>query len=88
MVAIRPRHRGPLTERADRTSRQVFYHQMKGDYHRYLAEFASGEARTKAAEEAHESYKAASAIAASELAPTRASRPACPARLLCAYSFF
>jgi len=43
---------------------------MKGDYHRYLAEFASGEARATSSEAAHESYKAASTIAAAELAPT------------------
>ena len=49
---------------------KVFYHKMKGDYHRYLAEFAAGDQREKSAEAAHESYKAASEIATSELAPT------------------
>lgn len=43
---------------------------MKGDYHRYLAEFAAGDERKSASEAAHESYKAASSIASSELAPT------------------
>ena len=44
---------------------------MKGDYHRYLAEFAAGDTRKTSSEAAHESYKTASAIASSELAPTR-----------------
>ncbi|GAA6018155.1 hypothetical protein JCM11491_003338 [Sporobolomyces phaffii] len=49
---------------------KVFYHKMKGDYHRYLAEFAAGDQREKASDAAHESYKTASEIASSELAPT------------------
>jgi 14-3-3 protein epsilon len=43
---------------------------MKGDYHRYLAEFATGDVRKDAAEKAHEAYKSASEIASTELAPT------------------
>lgn len=42
----------------------------KGDYHRYLAEFAAGDGRKASSEAAHESYKTASTIASSELAPT------------------
>lgn len=49
---------------------KVFYYKMKGDYHRYLAEFASGEARKEAAENSLISYKTASDIASTELPPT------------------
>jgi 14-3-3 protein epsilon len=49
---------------------KVFYHKMKGDYHRYLAEFAAGDGRKTAAEAAHESYKQATDIAQTDLAPT------------------
>lgn len=49
---------------------QVFYYKMKGDYHRYLAEFATGNDRTDAAENSLAAYKAASDIAMSELSPT------------------
>lgn len=42
----------------------------KGDYHRYLAEFATGNDRKEAAENSLVAYKAASDIAMSELAPT------------------
>lgn len=43
----------------------VFYNKMKGDYHRYLAEFADGDERDKAAEESLLAYKKASEIAKS-----------------------
>jgi len=49
---------------------KVFYYKMKGDYHRYLAEFASGDARKEAADNSLSAYKAASDIAVTELAPT------------------
>merc|ERR1711939_406338 len=49
---------------------KVFYHKMKGDYHRYLAEFASGEKRKTAATAAHEAYKNATDVAQTELTPT------------------
>ncbi|KAI9302657.1 14-3-3 family protein epsilon [Cunninghamella echinulata] len=49
---------------------KVFYYKMKGDYHRYLAEFLTGEARKDSATEAHEAYKGATDIAQTELAPT------------------
>merc|ERR1712065_1557 len=42
---------------------RVFYYKMKGDYHRYLAEFATGSGRKAAAENSLIAYKAASDIA-------------------------
>jgi 14-3-3 protein epsilon len=49
---------------------KVFYYKMKGDYHRYLAEFATGNERKGAAENSLVAYKAASDIANAELPPT------------------
>ena len=42
----------------------------KGDYHSYLAEFATGNDRKEAAETSLVAYKAASDIAMTELPPT------------------
>ena len=49
---------------------KVFYYKMKGDYHRYLAEFANGELRDKATSSSLEAYQTASDIATKELPPT------------------
>jgi len=49
---------------------KVFYYKMKGDYHRYLAEFQQGEARKGSASLALDAYQAASAVASSDLPPT------------------
>ncbi|KAH9690632.1 14-3-3-like protein GF14 omega [Citrus sinensis] len=49
---------------------KVFYLKMKGDYHRYLAEFKTGAERKEAAESTLTAYKAAQDIANAELAPT------------------
>merc|ERR1712029_1109020 len=49
---------------------KVFYYKMKGDYHRYLAEFQQGEARKASASSALDAYQAASAVASSDLPPT------------------
>ena len=45
----------------------------KGDYHRYLAEFATGNERKDAAENSLLAYKAATDIAMTELPPTHPS---------------
>ncbi|KAL6225104.1 hypothetical protein ACLB2K_003956 [Fragaria x ananassa] len=49
---------------------KVFYLKMKGDYHRYLAEFKNGDERKTAAEDTTLAYKAAQDIALADLAPT------------------
>mmetsp|Transcript_3167 Transcript_3167/g.5768 ORF Transcript_3167/g.5768 Transcript_3167/m.5768 type:complete len:261 (-) Transcript_3167:225-1007(-) len=49
---------------------KVFYLKMKGDYHRYLAEFQTGDDRKEAAEQTLLAYKAAQDIALTDLAPT------------------
>lgn len=59
-----------LIPAAEAGESKVFYYKMKGDYHRYLAEFAMGDKRKEAAGLAHDAYKAATDIAQTELAPT------------------
>jgi 14-3-3 protein epsilon len=49
---------------------KVFYYKMKGDYHRYLAEFHTGNDRKEAAQNSLTAYKQASEIAVTDLAPT------------------
>ncbi|AOW01691.1 14-3-3 protein Bmh1 [Yarrowia lipolytica] len=59
-----------LLPKAENAESKVFYYKMKGDYHRYLAEFTSGEKRKEAATAAHESYKSATDVAQTELSST------------------
>lgn len=49
---------------------KVFYYKMKGDYHRYLAEFLQDKPRSESAEASLESYKTATESAIKELPPT------------------
>ncbi|EZG67545.1 14-3-3 protein epsilon [Gregarina niphandrodes] len=49
---------------------QVFYWKMKGDYYRYLCEFAGEANKAKATEAAKEAYERATDIAAKELNAT------------------
>ncbi|XP_042037722.1 14-3-3 protein 1-like [Salvia splendens] len=49
---------------------RIFYLKMKGDYHRYLAEFKVDNERKEAAENTMLAYKAAQEIALADLAPT------------------
>ncbi|KAJ1569232.1 hypothetical protein HK096_003806 [Nowakowskiella sp. JEL0078] len=59
-----------LIPAAEAGESKVFYYKMKGDYHRYLAEFAVGDKRKDASGHAHAAYKSATDIAQTELAPT------------------
>mmetsp|Transcript_21033 Transcript_21033/g.27268 ORF Transcript_21033/g.27268 Transcript_21033/m.27268 type:complete len:256 (-) Transcript_21033:549-1316(-) len=49
---------------------KVFYHKMKGDYYRYLAEFQTSDKRKTSSSEALEAYQVASTIATKALPPT------------------
>ncbi|KAL6222853.1 hypothetical protein ACLB2K_006243 [Fragaria x ananassa] len=59
-----------LVPSATTSESKVFYLKMKGDYHRYLAEFKNGDERKTAAEDTMLAYKAAQDIALADLAPT------------------
>ncbi|RRT54145.1 hypothetical protein B296_00029477 [Ensete ventricosum] len=68
-----------LVPSASATDSKVFYLKMKGDYHRYLAEFKTGSERKDAAESTLAAYKSAQVltvpirrvdIATAELPPT------------------
>ncbi|KAK7311698.1 hypothetical protein RJT34_09993 [Clitoria ternatea] len=59
-----------LIPSASSSESKVFYLKMKGDYHRYLAEFKVGDQRKSAAEDTMLSYKAAQDIAYADLPPT------------------
>jgi len=48
----------------------IFYHKMAGDYHRYLAETASGDKKSSFAEEARQAYEKATEHAVTSLATT------------------
>jgi len=49
---------------------QVFYYKMKGDYHRYIAEYKSDDEKKKASDAARDAYKRAMDIAESGLLVT------------------
>lgn len=59
-----------LIPAASTSESKVFYYKMKGDYFRYLAEFATGDDRKEAAENSLTAYKAASYTANTDLPPT------------------
>jgi len=59
-----------LVKAAKDSEAKVFYLKMKGDYHRYISEYASGESLSKASENALAAYKAASETATKDLKTT------------------
>ncbi|ELR11582.1 uncharacterized protein ACA1_258330 [Acanthamoeba castellanii str. Neff] len=52
-----------LPSAASDAESKTFYYKMKGDYHRYMAEYSSGEGRQKAAEASLQSYQSAAEVA-------------------------
>jgi 14-3-3 protein epsilon len=59
-----------LIPNSDSEEGKVFYYKMKGDYHRYLAEFQNSDSRKDSAAKALDAYSSASTIANQDLAPT------------------
>jgi len=52
-----------LLKRAEDDEARVFYLKMKGDYNRYVAEYATGELKQKVSDSALDAYKSASEVA-------------------------
>ena len=61
---------GNLLEKASTDEAKVFYHKMKADYYRYIAEFKKDDAKTTAGESARKAYDDASNIASAGLPVT------------------
>merc|ERR1711953_1604419 len=59
-----------LINKASTGESKVFYHKMKADYYRYIAEFRDGDEKSKAAENARLAYEAAHTVATKDLAVT------------------
>merc|ERR1712232_663520 len=59
-----------LVPKASNGESKVFYQKMKADYYRYIAEFSSGDAKSKAAENARLAYQEASNVAEKDLVVT------------------
>ena len=59
---------------SDTGESKVFYYKLKGDYHRYIAEFATGNERKGAADYSFVAYTNASDIAMAELPTTHPNR--------------
>lgn len=60
ILSILDKHLIPASQSGES---KVFHYKMKGDYHRYLAEFTSGDSRKEASDASLEAYKSATEIA-------------------------
>ncbi|XP_023731365.1 14-3-3-like protein GF14 iota [Lactuca sativa] len=67
ILTIIDKHLLPSSKSGEAT---VFYHKMKGDYFRYLAEFKTDDDRKEAADQSLKGYEAASTTANAELPST------------------
>ena len=63
-----------LLPKAASSESRVFYHKMKGDYYRYISEFAQGSQKVNATNNAEASYTTAYDLAKNELPPTHPTR--------------
>lgn len=59
-----------LIPKATNAESKVFYLKMKGDYYRYLAEVATGDARTGVVDESQKAYQEAFDISKNKMQPT------------------
>jgi len=59
-----------LISKASNAESKVFYLKMKGDYYRYLAEVALGEAKTAVIDDSQKAYQDAFEISKSRMQPT------------------
>eukprot|EP00382_Lankesteria_abbotti_P002689 CAMPEP_0113844902 /NCGR_PEP_ID=MMETSP0372-20130328/476_1 /TAXON_ID=340204 /ORGANISM="Lankesteria abbotti" /LENGTH=258 /DNA_ID=CAMNT_0000813919 /DNA_START=101 /DNA_END=877 /DNA_ORIENTATION=- /assembly_acc=CAM_ASM_000359 len=59
-----------LIETSTAAESKVFYHKMRGDYYRYIAEFSSDEKRKEPTSKALDAYEKATQIAKADLVPT------------------
>nr|ALS04889.1 14-3-3 zeta [Pseudodiaptomus poplesia] len=59
-----------LVPKASNAESKVFYLKMKGDYYRYLAEVASGDARAAVVVDSQKAYQEAFDVAKSKMQPT------------------
>ena len=59
-----------LIAKASNAESKVFYLKMKGDYYRYLAEVAIGDARAAVLDDSQKAYQEAFEIAKSKMQPT------------------